>query len=143
MDAKRIFAAVMRYYTERGFACLPEFTLKTNRRPDITCLGKDGQIIMIEVKSSVADFKSDHKWPDYREWADAFYFAVGDDFPHEILPDETQCGIIITDGFDCHELRQAPLEKLAAARRNHLIRRLARTAMLRQYYHLSEAESAP
>ena len=143
MEAKRIFAAVMRYYTERGFACLPEFTLKTNRRPDITCLGKDGQIIMIEVKSSIADFKSDQKWPEYRDWADALYFAVAEDFPLDILPDQTECGIIITDGFDCHEVRKAPVEKLAGARRNHLIRRLARVAMLRQYYQNSEADNAP
>ena len=55
------FQAVMRFYTERGYACLPEFTLKTNRRPDITCLHKDGTILMVEVKSSVNDFKTDKK----------------------------------------------------------------------------------
>ena len=75
MNAERIFQAVMRFYTETGYACLPEFTLKTNRRPDITCLHKDGTIIMIEVKSSVTDFKTDKKWHEYAEWADALYFA--------------------------------------------------------------------
>lgn len=136
MDAHRIVLAVSRYFAERGYACLPEFTLKTNRRPDITCLGKDGTIIMVEVKSSVADFKSDHKWPEYREWADDFYFAVGDEFPLEILPEAEACGILITDGFDCHEVRPSPREKLAGARRNHLVRRLARTAMRRLYYQI-------
>ena len=58
-------------------------------------------------------------------------FAVGDEFPVEILPDDTRCGVIITDGFDCYILREAPVKKLAGARRNHLIKRLARTAMLR------------
>ena len=141
MEAKRIGAAVMRYYNERGFACLPEFTLKTNRRPDLACLGKDGAIIMVEIKSSVVDFKTDQKWHDYLEWADAFYFAVDDSFPLDILPDETQCGIIITDGFDCHMVRQAPYKKLAGARRNHLIRRLARAAMLRHHHLLSERDT--
>ena len=138
MDAERIFQAVMRFYTERGYACLPEFTLKTNRRPDITCLHKDGTILMVEVKSSVNDFKTDKKWHEYAEWADRLYFAVGQEFPTEILPDEDQCGVMITDGFDCHIMREAPLRKLAGSRRNHLIRRLARTAMHRQYYQQQE-----
>ena len=138
MDAERIFQAVIRFYTESGYACLTEFTLKTNRRPDITCLHKDGTILMVEVKSSVNDFKTDKKWHEYAEWADRLYFAVGQEFPTEILPDEDQCGVIITDGFDCHITREAPLRKLAGSRRNHLIRRLARTAMLRHYYHQQE-----
>ena len=140
MEASRIFAAVMRYYTESDMACLPEFTLKTNRRPDITCLAKDGTIMMVEVKSSVADFKADQKWPDYVDWADFFYFAVDDSFPTQILPDDSQCGIIITDGFDCHILRHSPEKKLPAARRSHLIRRLARHAMRRQYFMMAEQE---
>ena len=140
MEASRICAAVMRYYAERGFACLPEFTLKTNRRPDITCLGKDGGIIMVEIKSGVVDFKTDQKWQDYLEWADAFYFAVDEAFPRDILPDETRCGIIITDGFDCHMVREAPYHKLAGARRNHLVRRLARAAMMRHYHLTSELD---
>ena len=133
MEAHRIFAALMRYQIDSGFACLPEFSLKTGRRPDICCLGKDGKVILIEVKSSIADFKSDNKWHEYCEWADEFYFAVGDDFPLELLPEAEQCGIFITDGFDVHLLRQAPHKKLAAARRHHLTRRLARTAMMRHY----------
>lgn len=141
MEAERIFHAVMRFYTEAGYACLPEFTLKTNRRPDITCLHKDGTIIMIEVKSTVNDFKTDKKWHEYAEWADKLYFAVGEDFPAAILPDEDSCGVIITDGFDCHVTREAPLHKLAAARRSHLIRRLARTAMLRHYYQQQDTSS--
>ena len=139
MDAQRIFSAVMRHYTERGFACLPEFTLKTNRRPDIICLNKQGSIHLIEVKSSLADFRADQKWKDYIEWADVFYFAVGDDFPHDTLPDAQQCGIIITDGFDCHITQQAPYNKLNGTRRTHLTKRLARTAMLRNY-HLLHSE---
>ena len=131
MEAQRIARAVIAYYEARGFACLTEFTLKTNKRPDVTCLAEDGTIIMIEIKSSVADFKADKKWQSYGEWADSLYFAVADDFPLPLLPEESQCGIIITDGFDCHEVRQAPFHKLAGARRHTVIKRLARTAMRR------------
>ena len=134
MEASKIFAAVSAYFMQRGYACLPEFTLKTNRRADITCLGRDNDIIIIEVKSSVTDFKTDKKWQDYIAWADAFYFAVDESFPLEILPDEETCGILITDGFDCHMIRKAPIKKLAGMRRTHLVRRLARAAMMRLYY---------
>ena len=133
MDAHRIFAALMRYQIDDDFACLPEFSLKTGRRPDICCLAKDGRIILIEVKSSLADFKSDTKWQDYIEWADEFYFAVGDDFPIEVLPAAEDCGIFITDGFDVYQYRQAPIKKLEAARRHHVTRRIARAAMMRHY----------
>lgn len=143
MEAERIFAAVMRHYTELGQACLSEFTLKTNRRPDILCLAKDGQITIIEVKSSVQDFRSDKKWQEYLAWADRFFFAVDDGFPTDILPDESQCGIIITDGFDCHHLRDAPCQKLPAARRNALIKQLARTAMLRHYHSQLSSDILP
>ena len=131
MDANRICAAVMRYFTEAGYGCLAEFTLTTGQRPDIACLAKDGEIIMIEIKSSVADFRADQKWQDYIPWTDRLYFAVGDEFPIDILPDDSQCGIIVTDGFDCHIHRDAPLHKLAGARRQALIKRLALTAMRR------------
>ena len=141
MEASRIFAAVMRYYSDAGYACLPEFSLRTNRRPDITCLNKQGHIIMIEVKSSLQDFRADQKWQDYQEWADAFYFAVGDDFPAEFLPDDSQCGIIITDGFDCHITQDAPPHKLVGTRRSHLTRRLAYAAMMR-HYHLGLPDKA-
>lgn len=141
MEAHRICAALMRYQFDGGFACLPEFSLKTGRRPDLCCLGKDGTIILIEIKSSLTDFKSDTKWHEYCAWADEFYFAVGDDFPIEVLPPADQCGIFITDGFDVHQYREAPVTKLAAARRQHLTRRIARTAMLRHYLSLLPDEA--
>jgi len=48
-----------------------------------------------------------------------------------LLPPEDSCGINITDGFDCLEVRPAPERKLAAQRRTHLTRRLAHVAMRR------------
>jgi hypothetical protein len=95
------------------------------------------------VKSSRQDFLSDRKWHEYPEWADKFYFAVADDFPRDILPGEAQCGIIITDGFDCLEVQAAPVSRLAAQRRNHLIRRLAHVAMRRLEFTGTGTEPVP
>ena len=134
MDAvgtARITDAIARMFIERGDACLREFTLRTGRRVDIIAIGGGGEITIVEVKSSRQDFLGDRKWSEYRDWADRFYFAVADTFPRDILPDADQCGIIITDGFDCLEVRPAPPERLAPQRRSHLTRRLAHVAMRR------------
>lgn len=129
LTADRITTAVSRLFMERGAACIREFTVRTGRRVDLMVLGDKRDITIIEVKSSRQDFTSDIKWPEYIEWADRFYFAVAEDFPREILPGPDRCGIIITDGFDCHIVRDAPAMKLAAARRTHLVTRIAFWAM--------------
>ena len=131
LGTARITAAIARMFIERGEACLREFTVKSGRRVDVIAITKGGEITVVEVKSSHQDFLSDSKWQDYLEWADRFYFAVADDFPRDILPDADQCGIIITDGFDCLEWREAPISRLAAQRRGHLMRRIAHVAMRR------------
>ena len=44
-----------------GYDTLTEFKLRTGHRADITALHKGGEIVVVELKSSVADFKSDSK----------------------------------------------------------------------------------
>ena len=131
LTTARITAAVARLFLDHGKACIREFTVRTGRRADLMMLGPNREITIIEVKSSRQDFTSDRKWHEYIEWADRFYFAVVDDFPRDILPGPDICGIIITDGFDCHVVQQAPVSKLAGARRTHLVTRLAHVAMRR------------
>ena len=135
----RITAAIARMFTERGEACIREFTVKSGRRVDVISLAKGGEITVVEVKSSRQDFLSDRKWHEYPEWADRFYFAVDDSFDRDLLPGADICGIIITDGFDCFEAQPAPLAKLKPARRAHLTRRLAHVAMRRLEFGLAGA----
>ena len=80
LTASKITAATASLFHQMGDATLSEFTLKTGRRVDLIALSRDQHISVIEVKSSLADFTSDKKWPDYLDWADRFYFAVADDF---------------------------------------------------------------
>ena len=44
-----------------GYDTLTEFKFRTGYRADIAALHKGGEIVVVEVKSSVADFKSDLK----------------------------------------------------------------------------------
>lgn len=109
--------------------CLFEFTLRTGRRVDAIGLDRSGAFIIVEIKSSVADFRSDVKWREYAQFCDRFYFAVPMEFPAEILPEE--CGLIRADGYGGAIHREAPLAAMNAARRRALTLRFARAAATR------------
>jgi hypothetical protein len=118
-----------RLLTALGFAPLAEVCLPNGRRADLMALGPKGQIFIVEVKSSVEDFRTDQKWHEYQPYCDAFAFAVAPEFPREILPDEP--GLIVADSFGGAVLREAPVETLAGARRKALTLAFARLAAMR------------
>ena len=124
--AQTICRGVIRALTQRGFATLAEVPLADGRRADVLALGRDGTLVLVEIKSSVADFRADRKWPEYRQWCDRLYFAVAEGFPLELIPEE--CGLMLADGFGAAILRESPTQKLDAARRRALHLRFARTA---------------
>ena len=112
-----------------GFAHLTELTLANGRRADLIGLDEAGLILIVEVKSSLADFRTDQKWPEYRDFCDQLYFAVAPDFPREVLPEDT--GLIIADRYGGDMIRPAPVHKLAPARRKAVVARVARLGCLR------------
>jgi len=113
------------------FATLCELPLKNNRRADVIAVGPGGDIWIAEIKSSVADFRADQKWPQYRDYCDYFFFAVAADMPIEILPDHT--GLIVADRYGAEIMREAPEHRLAGARRKALMLRFSRSAAQRLY----------
>ncbi len=129
--AQQIARGVLRLMTDHGFAGVTEMTLANGRRADVAAIGPGGEIAIVEIKSSVADFRSDQKWPEYRPFCDRFYFAVGHDFPKDLIPDDT--GLIIADAFGGAVLREPEYEKLVAARRKAVTLRFARLAATRLY----------
>ena len=120
---------VCRALEQLGYASLVEFPLANRRRADILALGRTGDLMIIEIKSSVADFRADRKWAFYREFADRLYFAVPNGFPLLLIPEE--CGLIVADGFDAAVLRHGVLTPLAPARRRALTLRFALAAASR------------
>jgi hypothetical protein len=128
-NATAIAIGARRLLAGYGFASVTELTLASGRRADIVALGPDGCIWIIEIKSSIADFRADAKWPEYREYCDRLYFAVAPDFPTEILPAET--GLILADGYGADLAREAPEHKLAGARRRAVMLRFAHAAAAR------------
>ncbi|MBZ0215889.1 MAG: MmcB family DNA repair protein [Fimbriimonadaceae bacterium] len=117
---------VSRLLVEMGYSPLTELTLKTGRRVDIAALNDKGEIIVVEIKSSVADFRSDQKWQDYLDFCDQFYFAVPVDFPSGILPQSA--GLIIADQYGGEISQIAVHEPVSAARRKMILLLFARAA---------------
>ncbi|MEM8536562.1 MAG: MmcB family DNA repair protein [Pseudomonadota bacterium] len=120
---------VCRHLLGYDFACLEEFAPERGKRVDVMAVGPKGEIWVIECKSSRADFTADAKWQGYLDWCDRYFWAVDEDFPTDLLPEET--GLIIADAYDAQIIRMAPEDKLATARRTALTRRFARASAFR------------
>src|SRR6188508_966538 len=75
--ALAIRRGVCRRLRAEGLALIPEVTLRSGRRADLVALAADGAITIIEIKSSIEDFRSDGKWQDYLVHSDHFFFATG------------------------------------------------------------------
>lgn len=118
-----------RLLADLGYAPLAEVTLPNGRRADLMALGPKGEIVIVEVKSGIEDYRVDRKWHEYMPYCDRFAFAVAPEFPREILPDEP--GLLICDGFGGAVLREAPGAPLAGARRKALTIAFGRLAAMR------------
>ena len=113
--ASGVRRGVRRLFAQLGHVSLPEFTLANGRRADLITLSPAGVLTIVEIKSSVADFRADRKWPHYEDFCDHFYFAVPETVPFHILPEDR--GLIVADSFGAAILRQTAHHPLAGARR--------------------------
>jgi hypothetical protein len=112
-----------------GFACVSELVLASGRRADVVALGGGGDIWIVEIKSSVADFRADQKWMDYRLHCDRLFFATTLEVPCEIFPPDT--GLIVADAFGASIMCEAPEHRLAAATRKNMLLRFGHAAASR------------
>ena len=115
-----------RLFRSLGFSTLVELTLASGRRADIVALGPGGEIHVVEIKSSVADYRADRKWRDYRDDCDRFWFAIPRELPADIIP--ADAGLILADLYGAGVEREAPEHRLAPARRRAVLLRFARAA---------------
>ena len=125
-NLNRIARGVMRHFSQIGLSSLSEFSPARGLRVDIITLGMANEIWIVECKSCQSDFKSDKKWQNYLDWCDRYFWAVDANFPIDILPPDT--GVIIADAYDASILREAPLNKLSAARQKKIIKSIAKSA---------------
>ena len=125
----RIARGIARLLRSLDHAVLPEFVPAPGLRVDLISLSASGEIWIVECKSSRADLLSDRKWHGYLEWGDRYFWGVEPGFPRDLLPADG--GLIVADSYGGEIAHMPPPARLAGARRNRLIRDIARVAALR------------
>jgi hypothetical protein len=118
-----------RFLHALGYCVVSELPLPSGRRADLVALGGDGEVVIVEIKSSIADFRADQKWMDYRLHCDRLFFATTVAVPCEIFP--ADAGLIVADAFGASIVCEAPEHRLMPARRKALMLRFAHAAALR------------
>jgi hypothetical protein len=112
-----------------GHSVVSELSLASGRRADLVALGASGEIWIVEIKSSIADFRADHKWMEYRLHCDRLFFATTMDVPGDIFPGDA--GLIVADAFGAEIVCEAPEHRLHASTRKNVMLTFARAAALR------------
>jgi len=123
--ALRVQRGVMRLLRgQYDYSCFTEVPLANGRRADVVAVGPKGEIWIVEIKSSLIDFRIDAKWPDYKAFCDRFFFAKPPELDPGIFPASE--GLIAADAHDAAILRHAGETPLPPARRKALLLKLAR-----------------
>jgi hypothetical protein len=127
--AERLARGICRLFEDMGCAAVTEFPLANGRRVDVIALDGAGGTSIVEIKSSVQDFRSDGKWQEYLDFCDRFYFAVAAEFPQALLPPDV--GLIVADDWHGTVLRESPAFAMNGSRRRAQTLRIALTAAQR------------
>jgi hypothetical protein len=127
--ALRIARGTTRLLHSLGFSVVGELPLASGRRADLVALGETGEVLIVEIKSSLADLRADRKWMEYRRHCDRLFFATTLEVPCEVFP--ADAGLIVADAFGAAIVCEAPEHRLAAASRRSIMLAFARAAALR------------
>jgi hypothetical protein len=117
---------VRRLLRARGYSSVTELALTDGRRADIVAVNRDGEVVIVEVKSSPTDFRADRKWRDYAARCDRLYFAISEHTPADLMP--LEAGLIVADPYGAEVVREAELKRMAPASRRALLLRFAQAA---------------
>ena len=125
--AHELARGIARALDRQGWRSLIEFPLASGRRADLIALDEGGRFLIVEIKTSPADFRADRKWRDYLDYCDWFTFAVPEQFPLGLMPPEV--GLIVADAYDAVSHRPAmATPPIAPARRRQMLIRFARAS---------------
>jgi hypothetical protein len=110
----------------RGYSSVTELPLTDGRRADIAAVNGEGEVLIVEIKSSQADCRADRKWRDYLACCDRLYFAISQRTPVDLIPAEA--GLIMADPYGAEILREPALQRMPGASRRAMLLRFARVA---------------
>lgn len=128
MDANHIRQVVSAFYTKKRWAVHFEVGLcKGGRlRADILAMAMNGYMVVVEVKSSVADFRTDKKMEQYTRYCNQAYVACSAEvyakIKDKVLPN---FGIIVVDGVRCYVAKKAQKRNVHHKTKLNLITRMA------------------
>ncbi|HEX8528112.1 MmcB family DNA repair protein [Allosphingosinicella sp.] len=135
LAAQDVARGTTRLFFRQDMFALCEVPLPNGRRADMVAIDSKGLLTIVEIKVSRADLLGDHKWPDYLDYCDHFYWAVPSGFALGHFDGDglgpALSGLIVADRYDAAVVREAPLRKLAPARRKAETLRFARRAARR------------
>ena len=146
LAARDVARGVTRMFFNQDIFPICEVPLRNGRRADMMAIDSAGTITIVEIKVSRADLFGDHKWVDYLDFCDRFYWAVPSGF--DLAPFEAECfqpglcGLLVADRYDAAVVREPSLRKLPAARRKVETLRFARRAARRLVGDLDPALSS-
>lgn len=80
-------------------------------------------LLIVEIKSSIADFRHDQKWRDYCAHCDRLFFAISDVAPAEIMP--AHASLIVADSWGAEIVRDVPPRTMHPAIRRAVLMRFA------------------
>jgi hypothetical protein len=124
--ALMIGRGVRRLLRARGFSSVTELPLIDGLRADIVAVDAQGEVLIVEIKSSPADLRADRKWRDYAACCDRLYFAISQYTPAEIMP--ADAGLILADPYGAEIVREANFQRMASSSRRALLLRFAQAA---------------
>ena len=135
LAAQDVARGITRLFFRQDLFALCEVPLPNGRRADMVAIDGKGLLTIVEIKVSRADLLGDQKWPHYLDYCDRFFWAVPAGFPlgpfDGAALGASVSGLIVADRYDAAVLREAPLRKLAPARRKAETLRFARRAARR------------
>lgn len=78
-----LLSAVTMYWAKKTFSVHPEFGIERwgRKRLDAVCMDFKCNFVGIEIKSCIADYRTDKKWRDYVKHVNSMYFC----FPPSVI----------------------------------------------------------
>ena len=118
------------YLFRNGFAVTFELGVMPwgSRRADVVANKVNGKIVILEVKSSLADFRTDKKWKSYLDYCDKFLFCTTEAVFAKIkdeLPDEAGVICLSPETGYAYIAKRCSLLEMSSANRIAVLSRLA------------------
>ena len=123
--ADRLKRMCCSYFGHLRYGCFLEVGVAAwgRRRADFVALKISGEIVIVEIKSGMADFKADHKYEEYIPHCNRLYFCFP--YPMDVtLPDGVGVLVPSANGY-LRVLRKAKHRPMAGRDRRNLVLRLA------------------